>query len=260
VRVLFGVFAIVNGALHAKHISLDGAAASDYTGVLALAACGARGARAGHPVPPPRRGRGDGGPAVGESTHRSRRRRAAVVLFVAVPVGFAIGQTHKHREPIGAPPSGAYRPVTFEASDGLQMRGWYVPSKNRAAVILEAVVSDGATDRSATTVTCSVSTPSRGSPPWRSLPCGCSPAPRPATRSRARRGHFSDATPPDCGRTRHSRGAGGDLLYAAAAREPVELWDLPDVSHTAAIRERPEEYERRVIGFFRNALLAGASY
>jgi hypothetical protein len=29
VRVLFGVFAIVNGALHAKHISLDGAAASD---------------------------------------------------------------------------------------------------------------------------------------------------------------------------------------------------------------------------------------
>jgi hypothetical protein len=192
---------------------------------------------------------------VGESTHRSRRRRAAVVLFVAVPVGFAIGQTHKHREPIGAPPSGAYRPVTFEASDGLQMRGWYVPSKNRAAVILEAVVSDGATDRSATTVTCSVSTPSRGSPPWRSLPCGCSPAPRPATRSRARRGHFSDATPPDCGRTRHSRGAGGDLLYAAAAREPVELWDLPDVSHTAAIRERPEEYERRVIRFFEEALL-----
>lgn len=32
--------------------------------------------------------------------------------------------------------------------------------------------------------------------------------------------------------------------YAEAAREPVELWDLPDVNHTAAIRERAEEYER----------------
>jgi fermentation-respiration switch protein FrsA (DUF1100 family) len=44
-------------------------------------------------------------------------------------------------------------------------------------------------------------------------------------------------------------------IYAEAAREPVELWQLPGVNHTAAIRERPEEYERRVIGFFDDALL-----
>jgi fermentation-respiration switch protein FrsA (DUF1100 family) len=43
-------------------------------------------------------------------------------------------------------------------------------------------------------------------------------------------------------------------VYAEAAREPVELWDLPDVNHTAAIRERAEEYERRVAGFFDRAL------
>ena len=48
-------------------------------------------------------------------------------------------------------------------------------------------------------------------------------------------------------------------IYANAAREPVDLWDLPDVDHTAAIRQRPEEYERRVIGFFEDALLDGAS-
>ncbi len=44
-------------------------------------------------------------------------------------------------------------------------------------------------------------------------------------------------------------------LYADAAREPVEFWGLPEGRHTAAIRERPEEYERRVIGFFDDALV-----
>ncbi|HEX5801137.1 MAG TPA: alpha/beta hydrolase, partial [Gaiellaceae bacterium] len=44
-------------------------------------------------------------------------------------------------------------------------------------------------------------------------------------------------------------------LYAEAAEEPVELWELPDVNHTAALRERPQEYEERVVGFFDDALL-----
>jgi fermentation-respiration switch protein FrsA (DUF1100 family) len=44
-------------------------------------------------------------------------------------------------------------------------------------------------------------------------------------------------------------------IYAEAAREPVDLWDLPDVGHTAAVRERAEEYERRVVAFFEDALL-----
>ena len=44
-------------------------------------------------------------------------------------------------------------------------------------------------------------------------------------------------------------------IYAEAAREPTELWELPDVNHTAAIRERPEQYERRVVGFFDESLL-----
>ena len=44
-------------------------------------------------------------------------------------------------------------------------------------------------------------------------------------------------------------------IYAEAAREPVDFWDLPDVDHTAAIRQRPDEYERRVVGFFDRALV-----
>src|ERR671918_745305 len=43
--------------------------------------------------------------------------------------------------------------------------------------------------------------------------------------------------------------------YAQVANEPFEYWELPEVGHTAAVRERPEEYERRVVGFFDEALL-----
>jgi hypothetical protein len=41
-----------------------------------------------------------------------------------------------------------------------------------------------------------------------------------------------------------------NLVCARAAREPTEFWDLRDVHHTAAIRERAAEYERRVVGIF----------
>ena len=44
-------------------------------------------------------------------------------------------------------------------------------------------------------------------------------------------------------------------LYAEAAREPVEFWGLPNGRHTAALREEPEEYRQRVVGFLDEALL-----
>ena len=46
-----------------------------------------------------------------------------------------------------------------------------------------------------------------------------------------------------------------NAIYAAAAQEPVELWDLPEARHTAAIRDVAEEYEQRVTGHFDSALL-----
>jgi alpha-beta hydrolase superfamily lysophospholipase len=52
--------------------------------------------------------------------------------------------THKWREPVGDPPSAAYRDVSFKASDGLDIAGWYRPSRNGAAVF---VVRGGSSDR-----------------------------------------------------------------------------------------------------------------
>jgi hypothetical protein len=46
----------------------------------------------------------------------------------------------------------------------------------------------------------------------------------------------------------------GEAYDRAAGDRPVDLWYLPGVGHTAAIREVPREYERRVSAFFEEAL------
>jgi uncharacterized protein len=43
--------------------------------------------------------------------------------------------------------------------------------------------------------------------------------------------------------------------YYAAAHEPKQTWLVPEGGHTDGIDVRPEEYERRVVGFFDGALL-----
>ena len=54
-------------------------------------------------------------------------------------------------------------------------------------------------------------------------------------------------------------GQGGEAelneVFYDAAREPKEIWDVPGASHTGGIEAEPEEYERRVVGFFDRALL-----
>ena len=42
--------------------------------------------------------------------------------------------------------------------------------------------------------------------------------------------------------------------YARAAGDSATLWEIPESGHVGGIRARPEEYERRVIGFFDAAL------
>jgi uncharacterized protein len=52
-------------------------------------------------------------------------------------------------------------------------------------------------------------------------------------------------------------GAGGEMLteeYYEAAKGPKEYWEAPG-GHTGAIDAAPEEYERRVVGFFDRTLL-----
>jgi uncharacterized protein len=43
--------------------------------------------------------------------------------------------------------------------------------------------------------------------------------------------------------------------FFEAAREPKRIWEVPNGQHVAGITTAPEEYERRVIGFFDEALL-----
>jgi fermentation-respiration switch protein FrsA (DUF1100 family) len=53
-------------------------------------------------------------------------------------------------------------------------------------------------------------------------------------------------------------GAGGEELnvaYYEAAGRPKALWTVPDGGHTGALAAHPQEYERRVAGFFDRALL-----
>jgi uncharacterized protein len=44
--------------------------------------------------------------------------------------------------------------------------------------------------------------------------------------------------------------------YFAAAGEPKTLWEIPESGHVGGLSARPREYERRVVRFFDNALLA----
>jgi uncharacterized protein len=140
----FGGLACVNGILHVVHVADDGAAGSDVTGLLAAAA-GA--VLVGLAAFIPWRHRGE------RATSGPRRwlRRALVpiagilaVVFVLGPLSLGLIETHKWREPIGPAPSAAYRSVTFRASDGLALAGWYRPSRNGAAVLL---VHGGGGDR-----------------------------------------------------------------------------------------------------------------
>lgn len=142
--LLFGALATVNGAMHVKHLADQGAAASDLTGALAAAAGVAL---VGLAIAIPWLHRGEGA--------ASRRRRwtyrvlavpvgLLAFLYTIVPMGIAITETHKFREPIGAPPGPDYREVAFEAADGVDLSGWYRPTRNGATII---VLHGGGGDR-----------------------------------------------------------------------------------------------------------------
>lgn len=75
---------------------------------------------------------------------RRSARRAAVVtlagvgtLFVLVPTMIAIVATHRAREPVASVDLGRpHERVSLTTADGVQLAGWYVPSRNRAAVVV----------------------------------------------------------------------------------------------------------------------------
>ena len=59
-----------------------------------------------------------------------------VAMVVGYPLVSSYGQTHIGRAVVPEPNLGAdFEDVSFTTDDGLELSGWYVPSKNRAAVI-----------------------------------------------------------------------------------------------------------------------------
>jgi dienelactone hydrolase len=62
---------------------------------------------------------------------------AIVFAFVIFPLSLSYGFTHAARTTTASGDLGAsYGPVSFTTGDGLDLDGWYVPSRNRAAVIV----------------------------------------------------------------------------------------------------------------------------
>jgi uncharacterized protein len=61
---------------------------------------------------------------------------ALAIVFVVMPVAFAIVTNHKARGPVEDVELGRpYVDVSLTTNDGLRLAGWYVPSRNGAAVI-----------------------------------------------------------------------------------------------------------------------------
>ena len=134
--LIAGAFTLTNGGLHVIHVITAGAERSDYTGGLA-AISGMVLLGLGVAIPWLHRGEGDAG-----RLRRWGNRGVAVVAsltlaqFFVIPVGVGMVQTHMYRREVAAPPSPAFLPVTFDSADGLRLSGWYLPSRNRAAVVV----------------------------------------------------------------------------------------------------------------------------
>ena len=343
VAATLGALGLANGAMHVAHVHADAVAASDVTGVLAAVA-GLALIGLGAAVPFVHRGER----AASARTRWRNRALAVPVCFVALvllvaPVGMAIVDSHKWREPIPPAPAG-YEPVTFSASDGLRLRGWFHPSRNGATVL---VVHGGNGDRTGAMAHARLLAregygvlvydargrgESEGSPsgfgwglsddvegalrylvaradvdPARIAGFGISTGADlllevaadhpelaavatdgaaamtwqdgrriggPALESAAgwvtfqAIGVLTGADRPAVLEDRVAQmrapllliSAGGsaehdfNVLYERAAGSPVEHWNMPAVEHTRGLRDRPEEYERRVAAFFASTL------
>ena len=133
--LLFGFFGIVAGIEAVHYTTQVGASGDDYTGLLSLAA-------------------GLGLLALGATTLWTTRRNdgrrpwrylrrlllgaatAVAVFLIVAPLSAGYLFTHLGRPVVPQAKLGVpYENVSFTTSDGLELAGWYVPSKNGAAVI-----------------------------------------------------------------------------------------------------------------------------
>jgi len=143
IALVFGILSIVAGAIALEGAGAEGLYGSDWSGLLLLPAGLALLMLAAW-IPWHGRGRG-------AYTRRRRwvNRGIAVVatplvlFYIVVPIGAALVATHKYRTPIGSFQV-PHQDVSFRTSDGLLLSGWYVPSRNGAAIV---IVHGGGGDR-----------------------------------------------------------------------------------------------------------------
>jgi uncharacterized protein len=274
---------------------------------------------------------------------------AAVAGFVLFPFGMSYVVTHVMRQTVPEANLGAgHENVSFTTSDGLELQGWYVPSKNGAAVIafpgrsgpqahtrmlarhgygvllfdrrgegmsdgdsnllgwggdkdilaaveflktrpdvdpgkiggiglsvggelmlqaaaetdgLAAVVSEGAGTRSFG----EMMEEYHGFERWFVAPSALAMSTGTALfSSTAPPPNLTDVAPkikqplfviwaPNGGNIEHM----SKEYYELASSRTKQIWAMPTAKHVGGIRDEPKEYERRVVGFFDDTLLAG---
>jgi uncharacterized protein len=135
--LMLGFLGIAIGAGEAGYYTLQrGPSGDDYTGLLAIPA-GVLLVGVGLTILWRTRRR-DGG-LLRTSARRLLLLLGAALVFsvVVFPLALAYVFTHSSRAGVPAARLGAaHEDVSFKTGDGLTLRGWYVPSKNRAAVIV----------------------------------------------------------------------------------------------------------------------------
>jgi uncharacterized protein len=131
-----GLFALVAGlATSGSHALGDGPAGDDYTGVFAILAGVALVVLGAVTLWRSRKL----DRKVWRYTRRSLIGIAGFLVAVEVVGGAALGYyaTHRPRSAVSEPSLGrAHEAVALTTSDGLRLEGWYVPSRNRAAVLV----------------------------------------------------------------------------------------------------------------------------
>jgi hypothetical protein len=347
--LLLGLLALVLGVLHLVEVAAGTGSAWDAVGGILTVGAALASLAVGTRVLWRTRRRSPG---------RARRyaRRVLVSLaavlafyFVVFPLLLAVGFSHKPRQPVEAGDLGrSYEEVSFRTSDGLRLSGWYVPSRNGAAVIafpgrhgpvpharmlarhgygvllldmrgngesegapnpfgwgstqdlragldyletrgdlrdgavgglglsvggellletasgdprLTAVVSEGAGYRTLHEYRLEEGLANLVSTPQSAILFGAlrvlSPESPPEPLDRL----VPRISPRAIFLIEAGHGQGGETLnplYFERAGDPKEHWLIPEASHTGGLEARPEEYERRVVGFFDRYLLGRA--
>ena len=142
---LLGSLAVVNGAMHVKHVAgLGHGRERPHRPARRRRGPRAGGPRRRDPVAPSRRGRRRHAPALGAPRRSPCRSACSPPSTSSCRWASRITETHKFREPIGAPPGPGYRDVAFDAGDGVHLSGWYRPTRNGATIL---VLHGGGGDR-----------------------------------------------------------------------------------------------------------------